>query len=52
MLPRMIDIAVPLRPGIKQNPSHLLTQIEYLNHYQTASTWTSVLISSRASMRP
>src|ERR1700683_3759392 len=33
---RLIDISVPLKAGIKSDPPHMLPQIEYLDHHQTA----------------
>ena len=33
---RLIDISVPLQAGIASDPPHMLPQIEYLDHYQTA----------------
>jgi hypothetical protein len=33
---RLIDISVPLKAGIRSDPPHMLPQIEYLDHRQTA----------------
>ena len=33
---RLIDISVPLKAGIASDPPHMLPQIEYLDHHQTA----------------
>ena len=33
---RLIDISVPLKAGIRSDPPHMLPEIEYLDHHQTA----------------
>ncbi len=33
---RLIDISVPLRAGIASDPPHMLPQIEYVDHHQSA----------------
>ena len=33
---RFIDISVPLKAGIRSDPPHMLPEIEYLDHHQTA----------------
>ncbi|HYZ34788.1 MAG TPA: cyclase family protein [Crenalkalicoccus sp.] len=33
---RFIDISVPLKAGIASDPPHMLPQIDYLDHHQTA----------------
>src|SRR4051795_6365349 len=33
---RLVDISSPLQAGIKSDPPHMLPQIEYLDHHQTA----------------
>jgi len=36
MARRLIDISSPLRAGIASDPPHMLPQIEYVDHHQTA----------------
>lgn len=33
---RLIDISAPLRGGIRSDPPHMLPEIEYMDHHQTA----------------
>ncbi len=36
MARRLIDISAPLKAGIRSDPPHMLPEIEYLDHHQTA----------------
>ena len=33
---RIVDISVPLRAGIASDPPHMLPEIDYLDHHDTA----------------
>ncbi len=33
---RIVDISQPLKAGIKSDPPHMLPQIKYSDHHQTA----------------
>jgi kynurenine formamidase len=51
MARRIVDISVPLQAGIRSDPPHMLPQIEYRDHHQTAP-WMAEYMGVRVDQLP